>query len=155
MKKIKFKPKLGQIDYTKARWVPVINCVLNYKDKILIVQRSENLNFYQNHWNGISGFLDDKKSLEQKVKEELKEELGIGEKEIKRIRVGEIFHQEAPQYKKTWIVHPVLVQVKTDKVKLNWEAKDYKWIRLRDAKQFKLLPGFEKVLEKISLLKIN
>jgi isopentenyldiphosphate isomerase len=153
MKKIRFKPKPGQIDYTKARWVPVINCVLNYKGKILIVQRSENSNFYLNYWNGISGFLDDKKSLEQKVKEELKEELGISEKEIKSIQLGEIFHQEALQYKKTWIVHPVLVKVRTDKIKLNWEAKDYKWIRLRDAKKLKLLPGFEKVLEKISLIK--
>jgi len=151
MKKIKFKPKLGQIDYTEARWVPVINCVLNYKGKILVIQRSENLAFYPNYWNGISGFLDDKKTLEQKVKEELKEELGIGEKEIKSICVGEIFHQEALRYRKTWIVHPVLVNVRTDKVKLNWEAKDYKWIRLRDAKKLKLLPGLEKVLERISL----
>ena len=151
MKKIKFKPKPGQIDYTEVHWVPVINCVLNYKGKVLVVQRSENLAFYPSYWNGISGFLDDKKTLKQKVKEELKEELGIGGKEIKSICVGEIFHQEALGYKKTWIVHPVLVKVRTDKVKLNWEAKDYKWIRLRDAKKLKLLPGFEKVLEKISL----
>jgi len=70
----------------------------------------------------------------------------------KSIQLGEIFDQEAPQYKKTWIVHPVLVKIKTDKIKLNWEAQDYKWVSLKDAKKFKLLPGFEKVLEKISLL---
>ena len=152
MKTIKFKPNPGQVDYTKVRWAPVINCVVTYKKKILIIQRSKNSNFYPTYWNGISGFLDDKKSLKQKVREELKEEIGISEKEIKSIQLGEIFDQEAPQYKKTWIVHPVLVKIKTDKIKLNWEAQDYKWVSLKDAKKFQLLPGFEKVLEKISLL---
>ena len=149
MKKIKFKPKPGQIDYTKARWAPVINCVVYYQGKILLVQRSKNLNFYPNYWNGVSGFLDDKKSLVQKAEEELKEELGIAKKQIKSLTMGEIFHQEAPKYKKTWIVHPILVEMKSDKIKLNWETQDCKWTRLKDAKRMKLMPGFEKVLEKI------
>lgn len=148
MKNIRFKPKLGQIDYTNIYWAPVINCVLYYKGKILIVRRSKNLNFYPGYWNGISGFLDDAKSLKCKVEEELKEELGINKKQIKKIEIGEIFHQKAPKYKKTWIVHPVLVKIKTDKLELNWEAGDYKWTKLKDAKKLKLMPGFKKVLEK-------
>ena len=150
MKRTKFKPKPGQIDYTKARWAPVINCVLKHKDKILVVQRSNELNFYPGYWNGISGFLDDKRNLEQKVKDELKEELGIASKSVRKIRLGEIFHQKEAKYKKTWIVHPVLVEVSTEKVKLDWEAKNYKWIKLGEAKRLKLLPGFDRVLEKLS-----
>ena len=149
MKKTKFKPKLGQIDYTNARWAPVINCVVKYKDRILIVQRSSDLNFYPGYWNGISGFLDDKRSFEEKVRDELKEEAGIAKKDIILIRLGKIFHQDEPKYKKTWIVHPVLVKVKTNKVKLDWEAKNYKWIKVKEAKNFNLLPGFDKVLENL------
>ena len=144
-----FKPKPGQIDYTKARWAPVINCVLKYKDKILVVQRSKELNFYPGYWNGISGFLDDKKNLEEKVFTEIKEELGIFRNDIKRIRLGEIFDQEEFKYKKTWIVHPILVEVKTDKIKLDWEAKNYKWIKIQETKKLKLLPGFNEVLKKL------
>src|SRR3990167_4834818 len=96
MNKLKFKLKPGQIDYTNARWAPVINCVVKYRDKILVVQRSKNLNLYPGYWNGISGFLDDKRSFEQKVKDELREELGISRRMVKKIRLGEIFHQEAP-----------------------------------------------------------
>ncbi len=149
MKQPKFKPKLGQVDYTNARWAPVINCVLRYGNKILVVQRSESLNFYPGYWNGVSGFLDDQRSLDEKVSDELREELGILKTKIKRIRLGEIFDQEELKYKKTWIVHPVLVEVKTDKVKLDWEARNYKWTTLREAKKLKLLPGFDKVLEKL------
>lgn len=150
MEKPKFKLKPGQIDYTNARWAPVINCVLKYQNKILVVQRSKKLNFYPAYWNGISGFLDDKKTLDQKVIEELREELGIPKNKIKRIRLGEIFDQEEPKYKKTWIVHPVLVEVATDKIKLDWEAKNYKWVKLEEVKKLKLLPGFDRVLEKLS-----
>jgi isopentenyldiphosphate isomerase len=149
MKKPKFKAKPGQIDYTKARWAPVINCVLQYKNKILVVQRSKELNLYPGYWNGISGFLDDQKSLEQKVRQELKEELGIPSGQIKRIQLGGIFDQEAPEYKKTWVVHPVLVEVKTDKVKLDWEARNYQWLALQKVKKLKLLPGFDAVLKRL------
>lgn len=144
---MKFKPKKNQTDYTKARWCPVINCVLEYNKKILLVKRNKSLNFYPNYWNGISGFLDDQKSLREKIISEIKEETGISKKNIKSIKLGKIFLQEEKKYKKTWIVHPVLVKVKTDKVKLDWEAQEYKWVKLKEAKKLKLMPGFLKVLD--------
>ena len=147
----KFILKPGQIDFTHARWSPVINCVVKYRDKILLVERSPERNFYPGYWNGISGFLDDQRSLEEKVKDELQEEIGIGEEHIKSIRLGEIFDQEAPEYKKTWIVHPVLVEMDTDKIELHWEAKNSKWILPDEAKELKLLPGFDRVLKNLSL----
>lgn len=146
----KFKPKNGQIDYTNARWAPVINCLLKYGNKILIVQRSKKLNFYPGYWNGISGFLDDKRSLEEKIRDEIREELGIAKNKIKNIKLGEIFDQEEKKYKKTWIVHPVLVEIKTDEIRIDWEAEDHKWISIKEVKEFRLLPGFDKVLKNLS-----
>ena len=37
-----FKPKPGQTDFTNIRWAPVINCVLKYENKILVVKRNKN-----------------------------------------------------------------------------------------------------------------
>ena len=145
-KERKFVPRPGQIDYTSIRWVPVINCVVKHKDKILLVRRSEKMNLYPGFWNGISGFLDDEKSLEEKVKEELSEEIGIEPKDIVSIKVGSIFDQNEPMYKKIWIVHPVLVEVATDTVMLDWEAQEYKWVSPKEAKNLELLPGFDKVI---------
>lgn len=150
-----FRPQPGQVDYTRARWAPVVNCVVKYRNKILLVRRSAALNFYPGYWNGVSGFLDDRRSLREKVKDELREELGIPANRIKRIRLGAIFHQEAPKYRKTWIVHPVLVEVKTDRVKLDWEAKECRWIRPADAKKMKLLPGFERVLRSFFTIEVQ
>ncbi len=139
------------MDFTKARWAPVINCVVKYQDKFLMVRRSKELNFYPGYWNGVSGFLDDQKGLTEKVENELNEELGISKNKIKKIRLGEIFIQEEPKYQKTWIVHPVLIEVSADKIKLDWENQSYKWVNLIEAKKLKSLPGFNKVLEKLSL----
>lgn len=35
----KFKPVKGQTDYTNIHWTPVINCVLEFQNKILIATR--------------------------------------------------------------------------------------------------------------------
>lgn len=153
MQEPEFKPKPGQVDYTNVRWAPVINCVVQHQGKILLVQRSAERRFYPEYWGTVDGFLDDHLDLEQKVKDELREEIGITEKDIVSIRLGQIFLQDAPQHRKTWIVHPVLVEVKTDRVTLDWEAQDYRWVSFEEVKNFKLLPGQEKVFER--LLPVN
>ena len=150
MAKNKFITKPRQVDYANIRWAPVVNCVVKYKGRFLVVQRSRNLGPFPLYWNGVSGFLDDRKSLNEKVVEELREEAGMPKRKITRIRLGEIFDLEDPKCRKTWIVHPVLVEVDDEAVKLNWEAKSYKWVTLREARKLKLLPGFNRVLEKLS-----
>ena len=139
----KFKVKPRQTNFRNIRWAPVINCVLEYKNKILIVERNKDMHFYPKCWNGISGFLDDDKGLKEKVFEELKEEVGLNKKDISSVRFGKVFDQDEPKYKKTWIAHPVLVKIKTDRIKLDWEAQNYKWINPREIKKFKVVSGFD------------
>lgn len=143
----KFKPKRGQTDFTNARWAPVVNCVVRHKSKILLVKRNSGMRLYPGYWNGVSGFLDDQRSLEQKVKDELREELGISEKAVTAIQLGAIFDQDAPEYKKTWVVHPVLVDVSTDAIKLDWEAEEYAWVSPQQVRQYNLVPGFDGLIE--------
>lgn len=142
-----FKPKPGQVDYTNIRYAPVINCIVRYQDKILLVKRSSDMRLYPNYWNGVSGFLDDSQSIEQKVKTELHEELGITANEIASITRGQVFDQEEEKYNKTWIVHPILVDIQTNQIKLDWEAQNYKWVKIEEVKNYNLLPGFDLVLE--------
>ena len=105
------------------------------------------MRLYPGYWNGVSGFLDDNKSLTEKVYEELHEELGLEKGDIISIKPGQVFEQDEEKYKKTWIVHPVLVTVKTDDIELDWEAKSYQWLIPREARKLNLLPGFDQVLD--------
>ncbi len=145
----KFQPQAGQTDYTDKSEAPVMNSIVKFGDKILLLKRSKKLKFYPDCWSGVSGFLDDNKSVEEKAKEELKEEIGIGENDILSVKQGGMFQRIDADYNKKWLVHPVLVEVKTDKIRLNWEADDYRWVELEEIKNFELIPGFETLLGKL------
>ena len=148
-KETKFKPQPGQVDFTDIRYCPVVNCVVKHGRKILVVERSAGMRLYPSYWNGISGFLDDRRSFEEKVRDELEEELGLKKRNILSIQMGQIFHQEASKYQKTWIVHPVLVEVNTDQVTIDWEAQNFQWLYPKEVKKLKLLPGFDRVLKSL------
>ncbi|MDP3795467.1 MAG: NUDIX domain-containing protein [bacterium] len=141
-----FVPKPGQVDYTRIRYAPVINCVVRYGGRILIVERSPGMRLYPGHWNGISGFLDDNRDVEDHARKELDEELGIGGEAIVTMRRGAIFAVEAPEIGKTWIVHPVLIDVGADQITLDWEAAHYKWVSPEEVLRYKLVPGFDRVV---------
>lgn len=148
-KEAKFEPKEGQVDFSNARYCPVINCVVEHEGKLLLVKRSKGLRLYPGYWNGISGFLDDDKSIEDKVKEELIEELGLKADQIQSIKQGPVLVQEDTSINKTWIVFPIHVLISTDKFKLDQEASEAKWLTLEEARKQKLLPGFDEVLDTI------
>ncbi len=149
MSKEKFEPKDGQVDFTNARYCPVINCVVEHEGKILLVKRSKSLRLYPSYWNGISGFLDDGLGLEDKAKQELAEELGIRADKIQKITQSPVLIQETLEYKKTWIVFPMHVVIATDHYKLDEEASEAKWVTLEQARGLKLLPGFSEILDAI------
>lgn len=144
-----FVPKEGQVDFTNARYCPVVNCVVEFEGKLLLVKRNKNLRLYPGLWNGISGFLDDKKTIEEKVQEELGEELSVKQEHIQKISVGAVLTQEDTDYERTWLVFPVHVILSSDKYKLDGEASEAKWLTLAEARGKKLLPGFSEVLDTI------
>lgn len=141
MTKPKFIPKPGQTDYTNIRYAPTVNIVVTFNDKIFCVKRSAEMWLYPNYWDWVCGFLDDSKSIEEKVHEELQEELGLEPANIESLTRGEPWIDEAPQYNKTWLIVPVLAKVKTDQFKLNWEAQDSGWFTPSKLTKLDLVPG--------------
>lgn len=149
MPQAKFVAKPGQVDYTNIRYAPVVNTLVTHEGKILLVQRSPEMRLYPGYWNGISGFLDDALSVEEKVAQELAEELGIDQTQIASLERGTVLLQEAPKYHKTWLVVPVLARVRTTEFKLDWEAERAKWYTPAEISGLDLLPGFQEVLDQL------
>lgn len=146
MTQLPFTPAPGQTDFTHLRYAPVINCVVQHAGRILIVERSPDLNFYPGYWNGISGFLDDHRTVEEKAFAEIQEELGFAATDIIALQIGQTFEQAELNYAKTWIVHPVLVDVAHDRVTLDWEARKFAWVKPQELESYTLLPGFDRVV---------
>lgn len=141
-----FVPKRGQVDYTHIRYAPVVQIVVVHDAKLLLVRRSDRLKLYPGRWSGISGFLDDQQSIEEKVAEELYEELGLGHQRTTELTIARPLRQEAPEYHKTWLIIPVFVRVNTETVRLDREASEAAWFVPDEVRQLSVVPGFVDVL---------
>jgi 8-oxo-dGTP pyrophosphatase MutT (NUDIX family) len=147
-----FIPRPGQIDYTHATRVPVVDCVVEHEGKLLIMKRSSAMNHYPGVWHCIAGYLDDHKGPIDKAKEELAEEAGIEPDRVVEARVADPFEVVDSRLGKTWVVHPVFVRIATSEVALNWESEDYRWIDPSELSDYELLDGFEGALRAFSKL---
>jgi len=138
----------GRIDYSKSDTAPVITIFVKYEDRILLLKRSDKVRTYQGKWNTVAGYLDELRPVREKILEEVKEELGIIEDNILSIRLGEPYEFTDEKANKTWIVHPVLVELKNEpEINLDWEHTEYKWIRPEELKNFDTVPKLGKSLE--------
>ena len=127
----------GRINYSKSSKAAVVTVFIKYRDKILLLKRSENVGSYKGKWGAVSGFIDKLRYIENEAMEELKEEVGILEKDIAKMRVKKSFEVHDGAIGKTWIVFPVLAELKTkSEIKLDWEHTDFKWIRPDEMKNY-------------------
>ncbi len=140
----------GRIDYSKSDKAPVITVFVKYKNKILLLKRSDKVRTYQGKWNTIAGYLDEVKPIKEKVLEELKEEIGICEAEISNIKYFDSYKLNDNKINKIWIVHPVLVELKNKvEVKLDWEHTEYKWISPEELRKFDIVTDLDKSLRRV------
>lgn len=140
-------------DYTHARSAPVIIIFVKYRDKFLLVKRSEKMLTYQGLWSCLAGFVDDDKSMEEKVVFELEEELGLKKDDVKEIKAGDTYLFVDKDLDREWIRHLFLVEITNPNIKLSWEHSELVWATAEEAKGYETTPGFGEDLAKIVALK--
>ena len=153
----KFAKKLpkfsdGRINYSNSNTAPVIVIFIKYKDKIILLKRSNKVLTYQGKWNTVAGYLDEIKPINKKILEELREEVKIQKNNISSIYLGEpyILKDTKVEMGKTWIIHPALAELKTQpEIKLDWEHTKYQWIKPEELKNFDTIPHLEKSLKNL------
>ncbi len=140
-------------DYTHARSAPVIVMFVKYRDKFLLVKRSEKMLTYQGLWSCLAGFVDDDKTIEEKVVFEIEEELGLKKEDIKEIKAGETYLFVDKELDREWIRHMYFVEITNPNIKLNWEHSELVWVSGEEAKNYQTTPGFVDDLNKILTMK--
>ncbi|MBU2579184.1 NUDIX domain-containing protein [Patescibacteria group bacterium] len=140
----------GKINYSESNKAPVLTCFVKYNDKILLLKRSNEVRVYQGLWNSVAGYLDEFRPLEEKAREELREELGITADLIKQTKMGQPYEMIDNNVQKIWIIFPVLVELnKKPAIKLDWEHTEYQWISPSELKKFDVVPSLDKTLAKV------
>lgn len=138
----------GRIDYSNSDTAPVITVFVKYKDKILLMKRSNKVRTYKGKWNTVAGYLDEVKPIEEKAFEEIREELGVAKDNILSLHIGELCEFADSEINKHWIICPVLVKLKNEpEIRLDWEHTEYKWIKPEELKEFDIVSNLDKSLE--------
>jgi len=139
----------GRINYANSDIAPVITCIVRFGDKILLLKRSNNVSTYKGKWQVVAGYLDEVRPLKEKVLEELREETGVLESNIKKMKYGKMFDFHDKDIGKTWIVNPALVELKEKpQIKTDFEHTEYRWVTEEQLKNLEISPDMRKSIEK-------
>lgn len=123
--------------------------VVQYKSKVLLLKKSPDDYNFPNLWSFCSGYVKEFESAEDTVLREIKEETGLNGKILKK---GRLFLQKYPAKNKEFYVMPFLCEVKSDKISLDHENTEFRWISYKDISKYKTVPGLRKDLKVLGLV---
>lgn len=127
----------------------VVTCFLEHGGKILILRRSSKVGTYQRSWAGVSGYMETT-DIRQAFTE-ISEETELYKNDLKLIKKGEPLEVIDRSLNRKWIVHPFLFHVKApEKIKIDWEHTEVKWIKPRELAKYKTVPGLDKALARVT-----
>lgn len=140
----------GRMDFSASASAPVLNVVVRGGEEILLLKRSRAVGAYQERWHVIGGYLDDRTPSTEKALRELEEETGIPRAAVGAVRAAEAFEIFDPDVGKTWVIHPVLLDLpEQPDVHLDWEHTEARWVRPQEVVQYDPLPGLAEALRRL------
>jgi PncC family amidohydrolase len=126
----------------------VVTCFLEHRGKILILRRSGKVGTYRRSWAGVSGYIETN-DIDQAFSE-ISEETELYKKDLKLIRKGKPLEVIDKDLNRKWIVHPFLFHVRApDKIKIDWEHTESKWIKPSELKKFETVPGLAQAFARV------
>ena len=126
----------------------VVTCFLQFQGKILLLRRSEKVSTYQGRWAGVSGYVE--KSPDEPALTEIEEETGLGREDVRLLRKGKPLEVIDAGIARKWVVHPYLFQIADpNKVKIDWEHKESKWIDPEDIGKYETVPNLKETWERV------
>ena len=133
----------------------VVTCLLtNDEGKMLILKRSNKVKTYKGMWGGVAGYVEKGEEPYETALKEIREEVGIKEdgvsliKRLDPIEFTDIYRGE----KYDWIIHPFIFLIKKkDKIQIDWEHTQYKWILPPEITRYDTVPHLKKIISKIQV----
>jgi len=123
----------------------VVNAIIknNKGDRVLIVKRKGGL--HSGKWAFPGGIVEKGETKEQALKREINEEVGLQIKKILR-KIAEYNYpgeDNSPSFGESY-----LVEVFNEKIKINSEISDFKWITLEELENLDYVPGLDEEIMK-------
>ena len=126
----------------------MVTCFLESDSEILILRRSGQVGSYQGRWAGVSGYIET--TADEQALTEIEEETSLSEECLKLIKKGRPLVVKDDKLGVKWVVHPYLFHIKDrDKIKIDWEHKEARWIQPRDIDNFETVPKLKETLARV------
>ena len=131
----------------------VVTClIIDEKGRLLILKRSDKVRTYKGLWGGIAGYVEEGEKPINTAYKEIFEEVGLKKEDVKLLNnISPIKFTDTYENKiYNWTIFPFLFNTyKKDKVQIDWEHTNYKWILPKDVEKFNTVPHFLDVVLKI------
>jgi 8-oxo-dGTP diphosphatase len=130
----------------------VVTCFLEHDGKVLILRRSERVGTYQGKWAGVSGYIEEGSSPSEQARTEMREEAGLGADDVELVQEGQPLEVVDTELGRKWIVHPFRFKVlKPDKITIDWEHTEAKWIDPEDIGRHETVPNLCETWQRVAL----
>jgi len=127
----------------------VVGSFILHRGKMLLLKRSPS-HSYGNRWCAVSGFIEKGETPYQAALRETLEETSIEPKDLKLIKEASIVKIQEEDV--LWIIHPFLFETDSDKIKLEREHKEYRWISPEEIYKFDFVIGLDKDMKALGLI---
>jgi 8-oxo-dGTP pyrophosphatase MutT (NUDIX family) len=128
--------------------------LIDDEGKLLILKRSEKVKTYKGMWGGIAGYVEEHENPYETALKEIKEEVGLEKDEIHfiksldPIRFTDFYNDE----RYDWEIFAFLFKTeKKDKIDIDWEHSEYRWILTSEIAKYKTVPHLKEVVSKLLL----
>lgn len=129
----------------------VVTSFLEHEGKILILRRSGRVSTYRNRWGGVSGSIDPGHSPDGQARQEIREETGLTDNDVRLVAVGEPFSFDDPSLDRRWIVHPYrFLVLHPERIQTDWEHVETRWIDPADLATHEIVPRLDESWRRVA-----
>ena len=123
----------------------VVTSFLWNDGEVLILRRSAEVGTFRGRWAGVSGSIEG--SDDEQATREIIEETGLGAGDFWLLKKGRLLEVEDSENNVKWMVRPYLFGIKDkNKVRIDWEHTEVKWIKPEEINVFETVPGLRETL---------
>jgi len=126
--------------------------LIDEKENILILKRSNKVRTYKGLWSGVSGYIEEWEEPIDTAFKEINEEIGLDREDVELLKTADPIKFTDVYKGETynWKVYPFLFFTrKKSKVQIDWEHTKYRWIRPSQLEKCDTVPRFKEVVSKL------
>src|SRR5947208_1696936 len=132
----------GTVELPGVRGRSVVSVVLRNRGRILLVRRSAAVGTFRGQWSAISGYMEGREDPKSRAIREVREETGLRGIRFRANAAPILARDGATMF----VVHPLLFDAPSRRVRLDWENVEYRWIRPEEINRYETVPRLPEVV---------